>query len=67
LTETEERKHKVGTPKEKTVLDRLWNERPDGFTIKMPTETKVGELVILEFKLMSYVTDQYVRRALFGP
>ncbi len=50
LTEAEEWKHKVDTPKVKIVLDRLWNERPDGFTIKMPTETKEGELVILEFK-----------------
>ena len=31
--------------------------------IKMPTETKAGELVILEFKRMRCVTDQYVRRA----
>jgi hypothetical protein len=30
---------------------------------KMPTETKVGELVILEFKRMNCVTDQYVKRA----
>jgi hypothetical protein len=63
LTETEEKKHKAGTHKEKIVLDRLWNKRPDGFAIKMPTETKAGELVILEFKRMSCVTDQYVRRA----
>ena len=62
LTETEKRKHKAGTPKEKIVLDRLWNKRPDGFAIKMPTETKEGELVILEFKRMSCVTDKYVRR-----
>ena len=45
------------------MLDRLWNKRPDGFAIKMPTEMKVGELVILEFKRMSCVPDQYVRRA----
>ena len=38
-------------------------ERPDGFAIKKPTETKGGELVILEFKRMSCVTDQYVKRA----
>ena len=62
LTEAEERKHKSDTPKEKIVLDRLWNKRPDGFAIKMPTETKEGELVILEFKRMSCVTDKYVRR-----
>ena len=29
----------------------------------MPTDTKAGELVILEFKRMSCVTDQYVKRA----
>ena len=44
------------------MLDRLWNKRPDGFAIKMPTETKTGELVILEYKHMSCVTDQYVKR-----
>ena len=63
LTEAEERKHKAGTTKETIVLDRLWNKRPDGFAIKMPTDTKAGELVILEFKRMSCVTDQYVKRA----
>jgi hypothetical protein len=57
LTEAEERKHKTETPKENIVLDRLWNKRPDGFAIKMPTETKAGELVILEFKHMICVTD----------
>jgi hypothetical protein len=29
----------------------------------MPTDTKAGELVILEFKRMSCVTDQYVKRS----
>ena len=62
MTEVEKRKHNTDTPKEKIVLDRLWNKRPDGFAIKIPTETKTGELVILEFKRMSCVTDQYVRR-----
>ena len=57
------RKRKAGTTTEKIVLDRLWNKRPDGFAIKMPTDTKTGELVILEFKHMSCVTDQYVKRA----
>jgi hypothetical protein len=56
-------KHKADTPKEKIVLDRLRNKRPDGFAIKIPAETKEGELVILEFKRMSCVTDQYVKRA----
>ena len=61
--EGEERKRKAGTTMEKIVLDRLWNKRPDGFAIKMPTDTKAGELVILEFKRMSCLTDQYVKRA----
>jgi hypothetical protein len=50
------RKHKTDTPKEKIVLDRIWKKRPDGFAIKMPTKTKTGERVILEFKHMSCVT-----------
>jgi hypothetical protein len=49
---------------EETIAsDKLWNKRPDGFAIKKPTDTKGGELVILEFKRMSCVTDQYVKRA----
>jgi hypothetical protein len=63
LTEAEENKHKAGTPIEKIVQDSIWNRRPDGFAIKMPTKEKAGELVILEFKRMSCVTDQYGRRA----
>ena len=63
MTEAEKKKHKAGTPIEKIVLDRIWNKRPDGFAIKMPTKETAGELVILEFKRMSCVTDQYVRRA----
>jgi hypothetical protein len=35
----------------------------DGLAIKKPTDTKGGELVILEFNHMSCVTDQYVKRA----
>ncbi len=45
------------------MLDRLWKKRPDGFVIKKPTDTKGGELVILEFKRMSCVTNKYVKRA----
>jgi hypothetical protein len=48
---------------ETITVDRLWKKRLDGFAIKKPTDTKGGELVILEFKLMSCVTDQYVKRA----
>jgi hypothetical protein len=57
LTEAEKRKRDAGTTEETIVIDRLWNKRPDGFAIKEPTETKGGELVILEFKHMSCVTD----------
>ena len=63
LTEAEQRKRDAGTSEAIIAIDRLWNKRPDGFAIKKPTETKAGELVILEFKRMSCVTDQYVKRA----
>ena len=63
LTETEKRKYDAGSTEKTIVIDRLWNKRPDGFAIKMPTDSKAGELVILEFKRMSCVTDQYVKRA----
>jgi hypothetical protein len=63
LTEAEEQKNIADIPIEEIVLDRIWNKRPDGFAIKMPTKETAGELVILEFKRMSCVTDQYVRRA----
>jgi hypothetical protein len=38
-------------------------KRPDGLAIKIPTSETVGEFVILEFKRMSDVTDQYVTRS----
>ena len=64
LTAAEKRKRDDGITEETIAIDRLWNKRPDGFVIKKPTEdTKGGELVILEFKRMSSVTDQYVKRA----
>jgi hypothetical protein len=63
LTEAEKRKRDAGTTEETITIDRLWNKRPDGFAIKKPTETKGGEFVIQEFKHMSCVTDQYVKRA----
>ncbi len=62
LTEAEQRKCDAGTSEAIIAIDRLWNKRPDGFAIKKTTETKVGEVVILEFKRMSCVTDQYVKR-----
>jgi hypothetical protein len=55
--------HPLTIIEETIALDRLWKKLPDGFAIKKPTDTKGGELVILEFKHMSYVTDQYVKRA----
>ncbi len=64
FTEAERRKRDAGTTEETIAIDRLWNKRPDGFAIKKPTEeAEGGELVILEFKHMSCVTDQYVKRA----
>ncbi len=38
-------------------------EGSNGFAIKKTTKTKGGEFVVLEFKHMSSVTDQYVKRA----
>jgi hypothetical protein len=37
ITEREEKKHKVDIPREKIAVERVWNKRPDGFTVKMPT------------------------------
>jgi hypothetical protein len=62
FTEAERRKRDVGTTKETIAIDRLWNKQPDGLALKKPTEdTNGGELVILEFKHMSCVTDQHVK------
>ena len=49
MTEAEEKRLKAGIPKETIVVERIWNKRPDGFALKMPTITKAGEFVILEF------------------
>ena len=62
MTEAEEKRYTAGIPREKITLERIWNKRPDGFTIKMSTTEKTGEFVILEFKRMFCVTDQYVKR-----
>jgi hypothetical protein len=62
MTEVEKERLKVGISKETITVERIWNKRPDGFTIKKPTKTKTGELVIPEFKRMSCLTDQYVTR-----
>jgi hypothetical protein len=37
MTEAEEKRYTAGIPREKIVLKRIWNKRPDGFAIKMPT------------------------------
>ena len=47
----------------KTMTEvRLWNKRPDGISIKIPREDKLGEFVILEFKRMSDVIENYLTR-----
>jgi hypothetical protein len=58
MTETEQERLKVGISKETIVVERIWKKRPDGFPIKISIETKEGELVILEFKRTSCVTDR---------
>jgi len=63
MTEAEERRCKAGTPRKTITEERIWNKRPVGLAIKMPTSETVGEFVILEFKRMSDVTDQYVSKA----
>jgi len=60
MIEAEKKRHKAGIPKEKIAEERIWNKRPDGLAIKMPTTEKVGEFVILEFKRMSCVTEEHV-------
>ena len=60
MTEAEERRYKAGIPRETIAEERIWNKRPDGLAIKMPTSETAGEFVILEFKRMSCVTHQYV-------
>ena len=42
LTQAEEMRRKKGIPHEQIAQDRLWNKRPDGIAIKMPTKTRVG-------------------------
>ena len=44
---------------------RFWWMRPDVITLPPPAPTKVGVFFILEFKLMSDVTDQYLLRVRF--
>ena len=42
---------------------RFWRMRPDDIVFRPSTKTKAGVVCILEFKLMSDVTDQYLLRA----
>ena len=63
LTQTEEMRRKKGIPHEQISHDRLWNKRPDCIAFKMPTTTKVVVIWLLEFKLMSDVTNHYIVRA----
>ena len=63
LTEAEEKMLTGGVSRADIAQARLWNKRPDGIAIKMPTKDKQGEFVILEFKIMSDVTENYLSRA----
>jgi hypothetical protein len=62
MTESEKERLKAGISKKTIAVERIWNKRPDRFAIKIPTKTKTGELVKLEFKRMSCVVDQNVTR-----
>ena len=53
----------TGVPRTVIVEARLWNKRTDGITIRMTTKDKQGEFVILKFKRMSDVTENYLSRA----
>ncbi len=70
MTEAEEKRYKAGIPKsrypqgnnhgrENMVKKTRWISCQN----LMPTPETVGEFVILEFKRMSDVTDQYVTQA----
>ena len=63
MTESEQERLTADISKETIAVERIWKKRPDGFATKMTTDTKTGELVILEFKRMSSVPDEYVTRA----
>ncbi len=63
LTSVETIRKKQGISHEQIAEDRLWNKRPDGIACKMPTDTKLGVISLLEFKHMSDVTSHYIVRA----
>jgi hypothetical protein len=46
MTEAKEKRYKTGIPREEIVEERIWNKRPDGLVIKIPTPETVGEFVI---------------------
>ena len=60
VTPVEEKMKREEDSREKITEERMWSNRPDRIPLKIPTETKSVEFVILEFKRMSDVTDQYV-------
>ena len=45
---------------ESVTQTRFWRLRPDDLAFRLPIKTNAGTLCILEFKLMSDVTDQYL-------
>ena len=63
LTRAETTRKQQGISHEQITEDRLWNKRPDGIAFKMPTDTKLGVICLLEFKRMSDVTSHYIVRA----
>lgn len=63
LTQVERKMCREGDTREEITEERIRLKRPDGIAIKMPTDTKLGEFVSLEFKKMSDVTDQYVTQS----
>ncbi len=46
MTEAKEKRYKTGIPREAIVEERIWNKKPDGLVIKMPTTETVGKFVI---------------------
>ena len=63
LTRDELKLTKEGQSRETIAQTRFWRLRPDGIAFRPPTETTAGIFCILDFKLMSDVTDQYLIRA----
>ena len=63
LTPAEIETPATGVPLATIAEAKLWNKRLDGIASKMPNEGKQGEFLILEFKRMSDVTENYLSRA----